>query len=367
MATLAHLEAILREAGEHYHILALTDTASALVTQRGGRILGIFPTPAGDNLLWTNSAAFDSLTTFQEFVAAGYWNLGGERIWIAPEIQYNVRDRRDFWGTLHVPPQMDPGVYRLNQHDSEDGREAYLRLSAEIVLTAYALATGEQSLSIERIITPVPNPLNAFSQVESWMQDVVYCGYKQQVMLDGEHTTAFSEAWNLVQVKAGGELIIPCAPIVEASDYFGSVPEEARQIHGGDAPHLRLNITGQRQYKIGYKAVSMTGRMGYIHTLPDGHAYLLIRAFFNNPSNIYAEEPPELPGNNGHSVHVYNDGGELGGAASFGEMESSGHTVHGKSRQGCDKTANDTFVMWAYIGALDSIKRIAHLLLGVNL
>jgi hypothetical protein len=366
MATLAHLEAILRSAGENYHRLALTDTASALITQRGGRILGIFPTLDSDNLLWINSAAFDTVTAFQEFVGAGHWNLGGERIWIAPEIQYNVRDRQDFWGTLHVPPQMDPGLYQLDASLTEDGQPAGVRLSAEIVLTAHTIATGEQRLSIERTIVPVTNPLAALSQSEAWMQEVVFCGYKQRVMLDGKHTTAFSEAWNLVQVKAGGELIIPCAPSVEASDYFGSVPDETRQIHYGAVPHLRLHITGQRQYKIGYKAASMTGRMGYIHTLPDGRAYLLIRAFFNNPSNLYAEEPPDLPGNNGHSVHVYNDGGELGGAASFGEMECSGHTVHGKSREGCDKTANDTFVMWAYVGAPDSIQRIAHLLLGVK-
>jgi hypothetical protein len=362
MVTRAHLETVLQAAGEQYAVLPLQGEASALITRRGGRVLGIFPTPESDNLLWTNDDAFASPAHFEAFVKAGKWNLGGERIWIAPEIQYNVRDRRDFWGTLSVPPQMDPGEYQLTNGTRQE-KHPFVALGNEITLSAYNLGEGEQKIWLSRLYTPVTNPLRSIIQQESWLQDVVYCGYQQDVALDGEQTNAYSEAWNLVQVIAGGQLLIPCAPVVEASDYFGSVPEEARQLHQGDMPHLRLSLTGQRQYKIGYKVFSMTGRMGYWRTLPDGRESVLIRSFFNNPSNLYAEEPPDLPGVNGHSVHVYNDGGEFGGAQSFGEMECTGTTIRGDLRS----TADDSFVMWVYVGEAQAIRRIIHLLLGVRL
>lgn len=364
MVIQAHLEAILQGAGEPYVILPLQATATALITQRGGRILGLFPAPDAANLLWTNASAFASVAAFQSFVTAGHWNLGGERIWIAPEIQYNVHDRNDFWGTLRVPPALDPAAYELHQYDLPDGRMA-VRLDTGLTLTAHNLAAGEQILSLKRLIVPIPDPLRAFSDYAALMQDVRYAGYEHQVRLAGEHTTALSEAWNLVQLNAGGQLIIPCMPVVEASDYFGSVPDDARQVQPGAMPHLRISLTGRQQFKIGYKAFSMTGCMAYWQLRPDGSGCLLIRSFFNNPSNVYAEEPPHLPGANGHSVHVYNDGGEFGGAQSFGEMECTGRTIRGGHT--LEDTAQDTFVLWAYVGQPDALRRIAHVLTGVRL
>jgi hypothetical protein len=369
VATLAHLETILREAGERYHVLPLQGGAKALITQRGARVLGLFPTPDAENLLWTNSAAFDTVDGFKQFVEAGNWNLGGERVWIAPEIQYNVRDRNDFWGTLSVPPQMDPGEYTfqvLGFHDefvNQATRYEAVFLSASIELTAYNIGKGVQALSIRRNIEPVRNPLKNLSHVSN--STVQYFGYRQSVSLMGQDIDTYSEAWNLVQLNAGGQLIIPCMPFLEASDYFGTVPDETRTVHHGDVPHLKLNINGKQQYKIGYKSVSMTGRMAYHHRLPDGREYLLIRSFFNNPSNVYAEEPPHLPGVNGHSVHVYNDGGEFGGENGFGEMECTGQTAEGGNEN--RDIVQDNFLMWVYIGAPESIRQVAHLLLGVRL
>jgi hypothetical protein len=128
--------------------------------------------------------------------------------------------------------------------------------------------------------------------------------------------------------------------------------------------HLRLRITGKRQYKVGYKAASMTGRMGYWNTLPNGREYILVRQFFNNPSSFYAEEPPDKPGETGHSVHVYNDGGQFGGENSFGELECSGQTIGGRTGR---QASTDNFLMWAYTGSPEAIRRIARILIGVSL
>jgi hypothetical protein len=168
-----------------------------------------------------------------------------------------------------------------------------------------------------------------------------------------------SAIWNLVQLKAGGRLIIPCFGTVQSDVYFGSTPDEARTSTDGS---VRIDITGERQFKVGYQAVSMTGRMGYWYPLPDGRESLLVRVFFNNPSNLYPEEPPDQPGINGHSVFVYNDDGVLGGKHSFGEMECVGGTVgNGRSQ------STDTFVLWAYVGTGAAIQRAAEKLLGVIL
>lgn len=357
MPAQSHYEAVLTTVNEAYAVLPLQNGATALLTRRGARVLGIFPEPGSDNLLWTNSSAFTNANHFSDFVAQGNWNLGGERIWIAPEIQYNVSDRTDFWGTLSVPPVMDPGDYKLEQNS------VGVHFRAEMRLKAYNLAQGEQQLSIERLITPIPDPL---AVVMPPAIDMTYCGYEQRVRLQTADAAIPAEAWNLVQVQAGGQLLIPCMPRVEASDYVGDVPADARNVRLGDVPHIRLHLDGKRQYKLGYQAASMTGRMGYFQNLPGGRAALLVRSFFNNPSNRYTEEPPDAPGKGGHSVHVYNDGGEFGGDLSFGEMEYTGMTIHTASAL-TDNTVVDRFLMWVYTGPEVAIRRVAHLLLGVKL
>lgn len=60
-------------------------------------------------------------------------------------------------------------------------------------------------------------------------------------------------------------LYMPVFGSVASSDYFGNVPDEARQLASDG--NLQLNISGQRQYKIGYKAACMTGRMAYLNDM----------------------------------------------------------------------------------------------------
>lgn len=355
MPALAHYETILQTAQERYAILPLQGDACALITERGARVAGLFSSPGSENLLWTDNTAWLDAGHWSDFVAQGGWNLGGERIWIAPEIQYNVRTRADFWGTLHVPPAMDPGTYRL-----EPGQDR-VDLQAQMSLAASNLATGVQDLTVHRQIIPVSDPLAKTYPVSPAVR---YCGYQQSVALHAGNRQIVAEAWNLVQVPAGGVLLIPCLPEVVCSDYFGDVPDEVRSIQYGDVPYLRLTLNGKRQYKVGYQAASVIGRMGYLRRQTDGQMSLLIRSFFNNPSNMYAEEPPAQIGRSGHSIHVYNDGGEFGGDLSFGEMECTGTTLHAGSTS---DHVEDSFVLWAYTGPEAAIQRIVHLLLGVRL
>ncbi|MCS6835410.1 MAG: hypothetical protein NZ750_05255 [Anaerolineae bacterium] len=344
-----HYQDVLEAAHEPYAVLPLQGGAAALISQRGGRVLGIFSHADGENLLWTNASAFADRASFAAFIAQGHWNLGGERLWIAPEIQFNVRDRRNFWGTISVPPAMDPAQYQLSVQT--DG----LHLRADMQLEAHNLAEGTQTVMVERWIRPTSNPLPE-------LDGLIYLGYQHEVRLQITNPHIPTEAWTLVQVQAGGDLIIPCLPDVQASDYFGSVPPAARQVRQGDMPHLRLTLDGQQQYKVGYQSLSVIGRMGYLQTLPNGRKALLVRAFSNNPANLYAEEPPHQPGHRGHAIHVYNDGGQFGGTHSFGEMECTGTTLQASSL-----AASDTFLLWVYIGSAEEIGQVAYRLLGVRL
>ncbi len=342
----------LEEQAIPYGTLPLQNNVSLLISQRGGRVFGPFLTPDSESLFWM-TPAFASAEDFGAFVAAGEWNLGGERVWIAPEIQYGVRDRADFWNSLSLPPQMDPGNWTLAQ----DG-EAWT-LSQFLTLDAYNLARGQKTLHVERRIYPAADPLRGLHNHSQLLDGVTFAGYAQTVTLSETQTDAImSESWDLVQLNPGGELLIPATPGVGYSDYFEPIDAVYQTI---DAHGVRLRITGDRRYKVGYKAAHIFGRLGYVNALDDERAYLMVRNFFNNPSAPYVEEPAACAGCRGHSVHVYNDGGKFGG---FGELECNGQTVGGETGRA---SSTDTFVLWLYVGSWENITDITQHLLGISI
>jgi hypothetical protein len=188
---------------------------------------------------------------------------------------------------------------------------------------------------------------------------VLFAGYEQVVTLsEAKRDDIVSEAWSLIQLNPGGVLVIPASPRVEYTDYYEPVDESLQTIF---ADHVRLRITGDRQYKVGYKAAQVFGRLAYYNHLDDGRAYLIVRSFFNNPSAPYAEEPDHTPGCRGHSIHVYNDDGNAGG---FGELECNAPTIGGETGR---SSSTDELVLWLYVGAPEKVKEICLHLLGIEL
>ncbi|MGD8791407.1 MAG: hypothetical protein PVF47_02555, partial [Anaerolineae bacterium] len=312
-----------------------------------------FLSKESESIFWTSDAFVDS-ESFKAFLDSGSWNIGGDRIWIAPEIQYHVPDRNDFWGSVFWPEQVDPGTYSLEQP-----LPGQWRLSQRIRLQAYNLASGWKELQLERLIRQVEDPLRNVTGHADLIEGVLYAGYEQVVTLSEEkQDDIVSEAWSLTQLNPGGVLVIPASPRVEVTDYYEPIDESLQTIH---ANHVRLKITGDRQYKVGYKAAHVLGRLAYYNHLDDGQAYLIVRNFFNNPSAPYAEEPDHTPGCLGHSIHVYNDDGNAGG---FGELECNAQTIGGDTGR---SSSTDQLVLWLYVGAPGRVKEIGLHLLGIEL
>lgn len=334
-----------------YGELDLENGVKLLILERGGRVFGPFLTPESNTLLWV-SAAFGSSEALGHFVENNQWNAGGERIWVAPEIQFSVRVRTDFWNSINIPAQMDPGEWRLDEQP--DG----WRLRQGLTLTAYNLAHGEKELWIERFIHPVADPLTYTRDYAGLLDGVTYAGYEQIVMLrEAKHDDIMSQSWNVAPVWPGGRIVIPSSPAVEVSDYFEPAGDQYLTRAGH---HVVLQITGDRRYKVGLKAAQTFGRLGYFNRRDDGSAYLLVRNYFNNPSSPYVEEPPQTLGGAGDSIHVYNDGGLFGG---FGELECHGQTIGGHTGR---SSSTDQQVLWVYSGQSDKVARICWQLLGVE-
>ncbi len=341
----------LKENNFQYSILKLAGDATIIISQRGGRIFGPFLSQNAESMLWMNKA-FAEAEAFKAFLESRDWNMGGDRFWIAPEIQYNVKDRTDFAGTYQLPSQVDPGRYVLDQTASDE-----YSLSQDMTLEAHNLASGKKQLRLERLIRPAEDPLRNLSKYKELTAGVAFAGYEQIVTFSEDKADdKMSEAWNLVQLQTGGRLFLCCSGCIEYTDYY----EPVGKLQTLGQNHVRLEITGTQMYKVGYKAAHLFGRYGYYNSMGNGRANLIVRNLFNNPSVPYAEEPAHTPGCKGHSLHVFNDDGQYGG---FGELECNGQTIGGQTGK---SSITDQMILWVYEGPDQKIRNIASNLLGVE-
>lgn len=344
------VEERLGAASLDYAVLELSPGYSVLVTERWGRVLGPFDS-SGRSFMWLNPQVWATEASFSAALAEGLWNVGGERLWIAPEIRLNSTDRAAFWDTYELPAAMDPGSWKL----ASDGVSA--TLSQEITLPLYNPPAGELYLRVARSVVPAANPLRYLSSAECLMEAVSYAGYYHGInlaVLGSEGTGSQCEAWTLCQLEPPGTILVPCTAGVEYQDYYEAADEGCLWFPEGAAA---FSVTGTRRYKVGLRSPQLLGRAAYLKLDGPG-SELFVRGFPNDPSSEYVEEPDSLPGCRGLSFHVYNDGGEFGG---FGELECNGRTVG----TGTGRTeSRDEFSFWYFRGSREKILAIGRILLG---
>lgn len=343
----------LQEQGLGYEILELQDGFSILCTQWGGRIFGPFETGNSESVFWVNEA-FRNKESFAEYIQNEEWNMGGDRVWTAPELAFFVKDRDTGFDSFIVQRQLDPGNYDLQKVDET------VVLSQDVTLDAYQSKSSSKSFRLKRTINKIDDPLRNLSIFEKLQDGVTFCGFEQDVEIEdySEDCELFLENWVLTQVKTPGRLIVPFTGLMEFVDYFEPIDEAFYEIRDN---YMHIIVTGDRRYKVGFKSSVITGRSGYIGKLSDGRSYLLIRSYLNNPSSRYCCEPYDKPGRTGCSLFVYNDSGDLGG---YAELENSGITISGDTGK---KKSADTVSYWLYIGEEAMLNQIVYVLLGADL
>lgn len=344
------IQSRFHENGIRLERLVLQNGAYALISERGGHIFGPFIKEDSDSLLWMNPVFYYE-ENFQKVISENNWNLGGDRNWIAPEIQYIILGRSDP-NKVAIPKEMDPGNFCLKEIAPNE-----FVLSQDVMLTARNVAIGKKELHLESRIRQIEDPLRVLQNYDELIDTVTYIGYEQEVCLtEKTNDDIKSELWNLVQLYPGGEIIIPCSSGMIITDYATQPIDKSH--YKKEKNHARFRIDGSYMYKVGINALNTYGRLGYLCTLMNETAYLVVRNYFNNPSSKYIEEPAWKKGHLGDSIHIYNDGGRWGG---FGELEVHGQTIGGDSGR---SQSRDLLQLWIYVGVVKKIRAISDLLLG---
>lgn len=332
----------LHDAGLGPHLCVSPDGSRILALRHGGRILGLFPSGCGRNFFWTNRA-IRAGETAREWAASSEWhNSGGDRTWLAPEIDFYFPDYPSL-EKYRPPVEFDPGNYRL---DAADG---FPILSNRFTVRAPGQQRSFECEIVKRV-SAAPDP--------GRHDGLGYAGYTLTTSL--KLLPPLPEPpwrvgmWNLLQMPHGGELLIPTSSRAEVRVLFGSIGSDDLEIL---ARMVRYRMRAKGNHKLGIGPAPLTGRAGYLYA--DGtEACLVVRDFHVDPAGEYVDVPWTLPPGPGAAFQACNVNSEIG---TFSELEY--HAPALVSESGAT-FCEDSSVVWAFRGSPALIQQVASNLLS---
>ncbi|GAB3597864.1 hypothetical protein [Microbacterium tumbae] len=352
---LGTVESRLTERGIAFRRVRVGDDAVVIVSSYGARVYGpFFGADASETWL---PDAFHDPTDFAALHGSGAWNVGGDRIWVGPEIEYMIPDRDRYWDTYDMPASIDPATHVLSGAEDEPILHRQMRLRAH----RRSRSEGRDvftSLDLTVRIRATPNPLR---HTATMPECVEYGGYATELTLSqAAGTPVDAESWMLVQVRPGGTALVPGASGTRVTDYYEPVGDLLERRPGGTA----VTITGADRYKIGFTSAHVTGRLAYLRELGEDRAVIVVRASPVWAGLGYAEEPDIAPGHRGDALHIYNDDGGLGG---FAELEARGTPISAvRSADGSAFPITDRFLTWWFRGSVSAVHDVARQLAHVE-
>jgi len=341
-----------KDAGKASEVLQTSDGTRLLLLPYGARVLGLFAPEDEDNFFWTNPLLERSETAQALFGSDGWHNTGGDRTWIAPELDTFYTDAT--FGRYWQPRELDMSDYAL------EATSGGCRLSREMTLHL-ARPDRDVRLRLTKWFGPAANPTRDQRHLASVGSLVQYAGYTQRTTLqslspEGSEPPAVG-IWNLIQLPPGGEMLVPLFARSTPQKCFGDVPRESMIL---EDRLLRVKINFQGSHKIAMKASVLCGRAGYVY---GGGAQwsLVIRNFFVNPSGAYVDvQRPDLE-DFGYAFQICRvDEPDFG---SFCELEY--HAPALGELPDRDRS-EDVSQVWAFRGPRRALDMIAHALLGVE-
>ncbi len=317
-----------------------------IVSVRGARILGIFLDGVSDNLVWTNPDALGDAERAKRARAAGEWNYGGDRCWLAPEIELHfVNPQRPSHKEYAVPPALDPGNYAVRQESA--GGLLLHNAGQATNLVSHQVFGFRTTRAITLCAPPLDTP------------GLSYVGYELSSELEitsPDRPEACYGLWHLMHLPPGGAVHIATRQKPEIVDYFATnVAAYCR--HAPD--QVVFPITGMQMQKLGLRAADVTGLFGYYRPAGGGSATLIVRQAAVFAGATYADYPADQRHRRDIAVQCWSNPGTT---PTCGEMEY--HSI--AATAGSFFRTRDVSRTWCFGGPADRVREIGRQLLGVK-
>jgi hypothetical protein len=337
----------LTRAGKHPISATFADGARLLVLPEHGRLLGLYPDDADENFLWTNPALGDEASARAYFARPGWANPGGDRTWLAPEIELFIGEVDRVFETYAVQPALDPGQWKVA---AATAAEVSLVNETRVHLHRQNRDVGVRLTKTYSVAT---NPLRDVAGLQ-------VAGYTLATTLEVESQPGVPTRlgiWNLLQLPQPGTMWIPTRAPARPHVVFGAPAAGELTVTPG---LVRWNMAPPGgDAKISLKPQPLTGRVGYSRASDtSGMQDLVVREFSVGAERDYVDAlwaPPHEAGWAFQACCVRN------GPECFNELEYHAPAVTARSGEA---VIRDESRVWAFRGPRDAVARAARQLLG---
>lgn len=343
----------LKDAGKASELFATSDGSRLLLLPYGARLLGLYPAGSEESFFWVHPPLEKSDTAKALFAGSGWHNTGGDRTWIAPELDTFFTDAAftQYW----QPRPLDMSDYAVER--IAGGIQMSRRMALHLMRS-----NRDVNLELTKWFGPAANPLRYEREAAAALDAVEYAGYSQRATLQSLDQPSGRPAgigiWNLLQLPPGGEMLVPLYRRAAVQKCFGDIPADRVTV---EEHLLRINADFAGSHKIAMKAAAMCGRTGYAYSRGDCWS-LVVRNFFVNLSGEYIDVQKHDPNDFGYAFQMCRvDEVEFG---SFCEMEYHAPALGSLPDP---SRSEDISQVWAFRGPREAIAVIAYQLLGAKL
>jgi len=329
--------------------LKLNNESSAIISQFGGRPLGIFPRNTCYSLLWINQE-------IRKTIEARNRSIGGDRYWISPEQDFYYKNP-ERWEGWFCPEELDPANYEILASSDK-----FCTVSSPIsVVNQKTKETyrGEVTRQLSLIEEPIKTGL-AYCGIE-FLDDCVF--FRPELKING---------WSLANIISGGAknpgtVLVPTNPNPKPLSYFRIIPEDRLTI---EENYVAYKIDVDDIYKLAIRPEDINfnrpARIGYVLKIPDFDEYgFLLKLSDDIPKtqeecfDISRDHPDSEIG----VIQSYNSDSPDKPILRYGEIElqlnlfkTIDNTSHGKAKH----------QLIGYIGTKDEILGVVEKYLGIS-
>ncbi|TFG16140.1 MAG: hypothetical protein EU533_09325, partial [Promethearchaeota archaeon] len=232
--------------------LNIGDEGSVIISEYGGRPLGIFPKNNCYSMLWINQKIRQTIESKDRAI-------GGDRYWISPERDYFYKDP-ETWSEWFCPPGLDPANYEILGNTGQS-----CTVSSAITVTNMRLKQSYRG-EVSRQFTAIKEPIStgvSYAGIE-FIDDCVF--FHPDLKMNG---------WTLANIISGGPanpgtVLIPTKADPKPLSYFRIIPED-RIVVGGNYVGYKIDVYDIYKLAIRPEDIDFTrkAKIGYILKMPD--------------------------------------------------------------------------------------------------
>jgi len=322
---------------------------TVIISEYGGRPLGIFPKDDCYNLLWINPNIKEAIKTRSH-------EIGGDRYWVSPERDFFYKKPETFeeWT---CPPALDPANYEILASS-----ESSCTVSTGILLLNQRTRQGYQG-EITRQFKLIDEP---------YATGVSYCGieflddcifYRPNLKING---------WSLATVISGGTenpgtVLIPTKENPKPISYFQNIPKN-RIKSGQNFVAFKVDVDGIFKLAIRPEDIDFErpAKIGYVLKIPDFEEYGFIVKLSNDIPKIQDEcfdVSRDHPDSEIGVVQSYNSESPDKPILNFGEIELQLNQFNTIDNASHGKANHQIF---GYIGTKNEILNVVEKYLGIE-